>query len=1120
MSNTSCNESAIRQSTISSRVPITGGTMISPTLIQYENCKKYIGALQPYGLAYKPSPVLPSAQNDDVIAKLREKTKQNFDKTLVTAIRDFFTKNPNATEDQICKEFEKAKANAPKFIFNPNAEVSKALMRGARIADQRQDGIYWSALAQVLSDSRRGTDYIRYISNIDKAVPSGGEVYGNKWSANPELDLLLSEIKDVKVSFDKVNGSVQNTLEEIRSLYAQNRVLPVESEELDHKGNPTGRQKTVLLEVPSGINLKNVQDLPLDQRNAVLERIRSESKPLRTPFDPEILRSSGITNLDLKNYNEVMGRFNTVAADPNLLSTFYTTEESSIKLGLSKPTTETIARINRISTGTLTTNDLDLINNGGFSSQIKALGKESFPTDTPAGLLSKVPGYFNKPTTYIFGAEKAIEGIGHVVGESMAKEMLSANTLLGFNNSAAVTTGLVKPIPPSPGIGLTTTGQPVRDLLRTTATEQIDEGVVIAAKHTGEHYAHALPWIGAVHYGLGISVDRDGLKITDESLIANSFNMTKYLIAGDFDKASKYAGKAAKYGSLANIEILAALGVISGPFSVLLAVGVYFTYEAAEVNKKKKDAQDRRAAARQVNLVESLFEYGVVVRYESLLASISTANDNPKDNLYIQRTGTGSLQRITTTIVEYPFGRRVEDKTQRKVTMYVPVIPINIIDNSTSVIINKDGEQKNSKEIQESKERCECCGPCENGVLVNVTTDPGSLSTRCLEVFNKYGQMAILRGVVAPSAVEAGINYLCNFFGNACFTSDTKVMTPNGEKNINEFSKGDSVIAFDEDGNLIESFVTDIFVHKNESVYSYDFDNGISIKSTPNHPFYTKSGFLEIGNLNIGDSVIDSNGDEIALISVENIGQHIVYNIEVDAHHTYIANGIRVHNKFDPGAAAEAISNRPPESQPIHEPGDNWATPPSNEKWDSSPGRWNVQFICKRRITNPLLPEQTGKGDWTCQLILGRTFMPAINEGPFGTNTSGYESSDLFNEAGIPIPPTQNSSKLEYQSPPYTYVSQPSNPYFFIKSSNIDTYLKSFPYYLTDSEVQIVKSGDLDEIKSYFDTTGKDPNDRNGLKSYHLTLISQRYTEEMEKEERNINERRMYLDCITSITGQ
>jgi len=1120
MSNTSCNESAIRQTTISSRVPISGGTIVSPTLIESENCNKYLAAMRKYGvLTYNPtSPVLISTQDDDAIAKLKRSTNQNFDKTLLSAIRNFTTKNPNASDTQICDEFEKAKSKAPKFIFNSNTEVSKILMNGVNIIKStRQDGIYWSALAQVLSDSGRTDDYISYLSNQKKPVAISTEVVAGKYLPNAQLELLKAEIQNVKESFDRVTRSVQNTLREIRNLYAQNRVLPVESEELDRNGNPTGRQKTVLLEVPAGINLKNVQNLPENERNAVLDRIRKESKPLRTPFDPEILSSDGINDNDLKNYKEVTDRFTQISSDPNLLSSFYSTEESVVRVGLSRQNTETVARINRISRGTPTETDLEIVNNGGFSLGIKELGKEvgSNPTfGVLADAISKGVGYVNKPTSYIVGAEVAVNGIAHVMEASLKAELEKSTTLLQYNNTRSVINGNTSAISTRAGIGLTTEGQPVRTLIKS----QIDD---IAAEHlhhithTGHKIAHALPWLGAVHYGIGLNVGSDGLTITDNSLIMSAFNTGKYLIAGDADKAGKYAGKSLKYGALTTIEVLAALGMIGGGPALGLAAGVYFLYEVGEISAKRKDSYDRRALGREANLVESAYEYGVVIPYESLVAAVSTADDDPKNDVFVHRKGKPVLTTITATGVVGGSARR----RARTVTGKVPIVPINILDNSTSVIINKDGEQKNSKEIRESKERCECCGPCENGILREVTTDPASLSPYCLEIFNKYGQQAISRGIISTDPVQSGINYLCNFFGNACFTSDTIIMTPNGEKKIDEFSKGDQVIAFDENGNLVESFVTDLFVHNNESVYSYIFSNGVSIKSTPNHPFYTRNGFVEIGNLKVGDTVIDSNNNEISLISVENIGQHIVYNIEVDEHHTYIANGIRVHNKFDPNAAAEAISNRPPESQPIHETGNNWPTPPSNENWDTNPARWNIQFICRFRETNPLNPLPSGKGDWACELILGRTFMPSINEGPFGTNTSGYESSDLVNGAGLPIPPTQTTNKLEYQGPPYTYVSQPSNPYFFIKPSNIETYLKGFPYYLTDSETKLVKSGDLEEIKSYFDTTGKDPNDRNNLKSYHLVLISQRYTEEIEKEERNINERRMYLDCITSIMG-
>ena len=640
------------------------------------------------------------------------------------------------------------------------------------------------------------------------------------------------------------------------------------------------------------------------------------------------------------------------------------------------------------------------------------------------------------------------------------------------------------------------------------------------------------------------------------------------MAAGNYDKAEKYAGKAAKYGALTGIETLTLLGLVSGPVAIGLAVGVYFIYEASETNKKAKDEQDKRTLANVVGNVPSLAVYSISISNNELISAVSKADDNPKNDVSVQRNGKPSLEKITTTVRRdtYPIPR------ERIITGNVVVIRDQLTSDplkglgGTTVIAGETDKAIREKQRRDAK--CRCCGPCNAGsILLNIETKFGG-SQECLELFRGYGIMAKLNGSVpiTMSDQDAGVMALCNDAGG-CFTPDTKVMIPNGEKNINEFLIGDSVVAFDATGNLVESVVTDVFIHKNQSVYSYLFSNGVSVKSTPNHPFNTKNGFLEIGNLNIGDSVIDSNGDDITLISVENIGQHTVYNIEVDIHHTYIANKIRVHNKFNPAAAEKARRNRPPEEQPIHYTGDNWPTPPSNENWDSGVGRSNIETICRGAISN-----KGGTGTWTereatdirpgkywtCKNVGFRTFVPMIddspfgNDSPFGTNTSGYAGADASNPYGVDGNPLEEVEDLAervrrlekniritspnqvpeappFTAPPYTYVCSPSNPYFSIVTT-IDSYLKSFPYYLTDPEIKLVKSGDLKEIISYFnekETTRRQVDGKivvtegtMGYMGYDLALISQKYIAEIEKDERNMNERTEYLDCITSLMGQ
>jgi hypothetical protein len=133
-----------------------------------------------------------------------------------------------------------------------------------------------------------------------------------------------------------------------------------------------------------------------------------------------------------------------------------------------------------------------------------------------------------------------------------------------------------------------------------------------------------------------------------------------------------------------------------------------------------------------------------------------------------------------------------------------------------------------------------------------------------------------------------------------CFPSYVKVLTPNGYMEISSMNIGDKITAFNEDGNLVESSVTYKFIHDDEEmseVFEYELSNGNKLHITDNHPVLVPSGeFLQIGWLNMGDSVVGENNEEIQIISKKFVEKTIVYNLEVEKYHTYIAEGVRVHN--------------------------------------------------------------------------------------------------------------------------------------------------------------------------------------------------------------------------------
>jgi len=137
--------------------------------------------------------------------------------------------------------------------------------------------------------------------------------------------------------------------------------------------------------------------------------------------------------------------------------------------------------------------------------------------------------------------------------------------------------------------------------------------------------------------------------------------------------------------------------------------------------------------------------------------------------------------------------------------------------------------------------------------------------------------------------------------GGGCFVAGTKIHTPFGYKNIEDIKIGDLVFCFDKNLSIKTSKVENTFIHQNEKIIDIFFKDK-KIRTTPNHPFLNQNNeFIEIGNFTKTDLIIDRFGEKIKIDNVEIIdNSYTVYNFEVETYHTYIAEGILVHNKGPP----------------------------------------------------------------------------------------------------------------------------------------------------------------------------------------------------------------------------
>jgi Pretoxin HINT domain/Bacterial Ig-like domain/Alpha-2-macroglobulin family len=133
-----------------------------------------------------------------------------------------------------------------------------------------------------------------------------------------------------------------------------------------------------------------------------------------------------------------------------------------------------------------------------------------------------------------------------------------------------------------------------------------------------------------------------------------------------------------------------------------------------------------------------------------------------------------------------------------------------------------------------------------------------------------------------------------------CFAAGTLITMADGsQKPIEKVKVNDKVatLANPLNANVVSGTVSAIFAHVSNKMISV---NGGLLRATPEHMIYASGTFKTAGELQKGDVLIGLNGKKIVVNSTEIVFEKMpVYNLRVDPYHTFIANGIYVHNDKD-----------------------------------------------------------------------------------------------------------------------------------------------------------------------------------------------------------------------------
>ncbi len=147
-----------------------------------------------------------------------------------------------------------------------------------------------------------------------------------------------------------------------------------------------------------------------------------------------------------------------------------------------------------------------------------------------------------------------------------------------------------------------------------------------------------------------------------------------------------------------------------------------------------------------------------------------------------------------------------------------------------------------------------------------------------------------------------------------CFVSGTPVWTPTGLRPIESIALNDLVLALDPDtGEMAYKRVVWVKPPERLPVLGIELTDARSytevLKTTGDHPFFTRNGWTDARNLLPGDEVFSSKGGWLRVGSGTWVANDkLVFNFEVEDFHTYFVGdlGAFVHNNDCTKAAKRA----------------------------------------------------------------------------------------------------------------------------------------------------------------------------------------------------------------------
>jgi GTP cyclohydrolase I len=163
------------------------------------------------------------------------------------------------------------------------------------------------------------------------------------------------------------------------------------------------------------------------------------------------------------------------------------------------------------------------------------------------------------------------------------------------------------------------------------------------------------------------------------------------------------------------------------------------------------------------------------------------------------------------------------------------------IERAVKDILEAIGENPRRRDLQETPRRV---AQMYEEVFSGIGKDP----KKELEVIldQKHNEIILLKNIPLYSI---------------CVGRRVFVYTKTGAKYAEEIRKGDELLTFDQERDLVYTKVDKVIRRKTREMFRVEMDNGIRINITPEHPIYVKDkGWLEAKDLMIGNELLVVKG--------------------------------------------------------------------------------------------------------------------------------------------------------------------------------------------------------------------------------------------------------------------